>query len=330
MQFDDFMTVNEFKLEGYPTGDAADWKARYAPVIESEHGEPVDEAALTAIVVTWEGSAPHLRECLEAIERAKESFSGTLEVIIVDNAAPATLRDELSGLWDRWIRFQYNLRLSPARNLGVILASAPIVAFVDDDGLVAQDYFAKGLPYFDDPSIVAIRGRVVARDHPYFTTLAKHYDRGEEPIEEALVTEGASFLRRDAYIEAGGFPDEVTGHEGIALSYRLKRSNDEGRTIYAPDVVLHHDFLDSWRAFVKKVVGYEKSEQNYHEYSPDVAAFMDEYLTRSFPHRKLGLRKTLARTGLRTLRTALQKGARLKFRADRLIEEIQGKERGRS
>ena len=304
-------------LNGYPTGDAADWRARYEPVIERELGEPVEDAVFTAVVVTWEGGAASMGDCLSAIARAAENFDQPVEVLVVDNAAPTQLADELAGLWDRWVRFEKNLQLSPARNLGVVLASADIVGFVDDDGLVADDYFTNALPYFDDPDVVAIRGRVAPREHPYFTTLAIHYDRGTSPVDDALVTEGASFVRRQSYVDAGGFPDEIMGHEGIALSYRLQNTRPDGRTLYVPDVVLHHDYLDSWQAFFKKVTGYSDSAQQFTHRSPEVARFMKEFFARSYPRRKLTIKEELARTGLRALRTALRGGVKLKSLIDK-------------
>lgn len=305
----------DHQLTDYPTGGPEDWRGRYEPVIEDDRGDGIDGAAITAVIVTWVGGADDLDGSLRSIRSAAERLAEPVEILVVDNGTPTQLADELDDLWDRWIRFGQNLNPSPARNLGVATASADIVAFVDDDGHVAPDYFRAALRYFDDPDVVAIRGRVTALEHPYFTTLATHYDRGPNPVEDALVTEGASFVRRDALIDAGGFPDELLGHEGIALTCRLQRSAGGGRILYVPDVVLRHDYLESWKSFFTKQLRYAENEAAVDDRSPEVAEFMKEYFNRSFPRRNLPPHKLTARTLLRALRAVLQGGARLFHRA---------------
>ncbi len=307
--------MNNHRLQGTPTGGAAGFRSRYEPLVESEHGQGLPDAAVTAVVVTWEGSAPHLADCLQAVAEAVARASRPVEVLVMDNHGPPTLREDLTGLWHRWIRYNNNLGLNPARNLGVARATAEVIAFIDDDGLVAPDFFDAGLAYFDDPGVQAVRGRVVAREHPYFSSLATHYDRGPEPLDDALVTEGASMVRRQAYLDADGLSDEVVGHEGIELTCRLLSQTDDARVLYAPDMVLHHDYLTSWRAFFRKCWTFGRSEGEAPRRDPEVARFMEEYFQRRFPRPRLPLHRRVARRGLMTLRSVVTTGGLLAARA---------------
>ena len=301
------------ELTGYPGGDAGDWKKRYRAFVDERRGEPVAEATVTAVVVTWAGSQG-VEDCLRSLRRAQNALDQQAEIIVVDNGAGPQLAEATKHNWDRWIRFRSNLGPGPARNLGAAEAAGEFVAFVDDDGLVEPDYFVSALSYFNDPNLVALRGRVVAQDHPWFTLLATHYDRGPEPVEDALVTEGASVIRRRALIDAGGFPDAVIGHEGIELTYRLTRDVDRAKTLYVPDVVLRHDFLQSWNGFVAKCLSYAENEAAVQTRSPDIAQYMSDYFSRSYPSRPLGPGSGLIRIALQAMRSLLQTGGHLYYR----------------
>lgn len=268
--------------------------------------------AVSAVVVFWQQS-PAPGPCLQRLRQAGHLLEDALELVVVDNGCPADLSDALAGLWDRWIEVSHNLGPAGARNLGARAASAPIVAFVDDDGHVAEDYFARALPYFDDADVLGIRGRVQPRNHPLFAALATHYDRGARPLEDALITEGASLVRRDAFLQCGGFPEGVDGHEGIELTHRLSVHHPRGTTLYAPDVVLRHDYVNGWGEFVAKSMRHARNETELQRRDEEAARFLDDYFQRSFPTRLTAL-QWLSRQGLRAVRFVLQTIARLRAR----------------
>ena len=51
--------------------------------------------------------------------------------------------------------------LSHARNRGMSVASAPLVAFIDDDAIPATDWLERLTAAFEDPDIAAATGRCV-------------------------------------------------------------------------------------------------------------------------------------------------------------------------
>ena len=265
---------------------------------------------VSVVVVFWAQSSP-FGTCLQKLRQAGHRIDDALEVIVVDNGCGTDLADRLRGLWDRWIEVSANVGPARARNLGARAAQAPIVAFVDDDGHVERDYFARALDYFQDPQVLGIRGRVQPRNHPFLSALATHYDRGSTPIPDALITEGACLVRRCAFLEAEGFPEGVNGHEGIELTYRLLSNSPRGTTLYAPDVLLSHDYVDGLREFVAKSVRHAHNEVDLHSRDPEAADFLRDYFSQTFPRRALPPLHALARHGLRLLRFVLQSAARL-------------------
>ena len=296
---------------GYPTGDAAAWRARYQPFVATRlvHAQPA-APRVSVVLVAW--NTPRLVvPCLEAIRRQQGFGRDDLEVILVDNGGLAPARAAFPGLVDLELRLTHNVRLCPARNLGVAEARAPLVAFLDDDGLIEPDYLQRALPYFTDPTVAAVRSRIVWRAHRYFTLLASHYDRGPQPVADCLVTEGSSLVRRDRFLEVGGFAEELAGHEGIDLTFRLQAQHPETKVLYAPDVVMRHDYVDSWAKFFRKSSQYSHIDQTVAGRGPELAAFLRGYFGRRFATHPRRLDERLALLLLRGLQRGVQRTARL-------------------
>ena len=297
------------ELDSYPSGDSAAWIRRYDPLVDEivRHRDVVDPE-ISVVVVAW-NAAEFLVGCLEHLRDQVGLRDGALEILLVDNGGNTSIRAALVDLVDVEVRMRGNAHLCRARNLGVALARGQIINFIDDDGLVERDYMRNALRYFEDPDVVAIRSRIVAKNHPLFTTLATHYSRGIETVDDCLVTEGSSFLRREPYIEVGGFGEDMSGHEGIDLTYRLLHAAKGARGVYAPDVVMHHDYIDTWQKFWKKNWRYAGVNERTQARSPELSSFMDEYFARSFPKAALNPRERVAQEALKAARTLMRLGS---------------------
>ncbi len=306
MQFDEILA----QLDDYPAGSREDWLERYDPIVDEviTHRE-LAAPRVSAVVVAWNAS-DYLIECIDHLRDQVGVGREDVEIIVVDNTGNDAIRDQVAERADIEVRMRGNAHLCRARNVGVALAGAEVIAFIDDDGLVECDYFRNGLRYFEDDEFVAIRTRIVAKEHPYFTTLATHYSRGPDVVDDCLVTEGSSFVRTEPYIAVGGFAEDMSGHEGIDLTFRLLR-HAQMRVVYVPDVVMHHDYIHTWQKFARKNWRYAGVDDRTHERDPELSAFMDEYFSRSFDRARLTIDEKVAREGLKFLRTAMKVGATL-------------------
>lgn len=284
-----------------------DWQARYQPFVQQVlrlRARP--NARWSFVVVAWR--ADHaLLGCLDRILRQDGLEREDIQLIVVDNGELTVSQRALTARADVLITMQLNVGCSTGRNVGAAYATAPLLSFIDDDGLIGRDYAACAARYFDDPAICALRGRVIPKAHPYFNTLAGHYDRGPQPIEECLTAEGTIAIRRTVYMEAGGFPEGMVGHEGLHLSFNILRAHPDAKILYAPDVTLAHDYMQSWKHFYKKSMRYAEINNRAAVRDPALAAFLQQQLSRKFPrpvhpidHKAarvvlLALRKTLVR-----------------------------------
>ena len=205
------------------------------------------------------------------------------------------------------IRMAGNAHLCRARNLGIAFANASVGNFVDDDGLVRTDYIKQGLKYFNDDRIASVRTRIEALNHRYFTTVADHYSWGSDVVEDYLMTEGSMFIRRDIFIDVGGFCEALYGGEGIDLTYRILKTNPNVKIFYIPDAVLKHDFVDSWKKFVIKNWRYTPTNLQIDGIDPDFTRFRKEYPPPDFIRNPLQLDEQIAYSLLVLIRKIIWK-----------------------
>jgi GT2 family glycosyltransferase len=203
---------------------------------------------LAVIIVTYQRPSALFR-LLESV-MAQSIPRETYEVCVVDNGGDVPQGGQCV---DHWVRPSENVGASAGRNLGVAATSAPLLLFLDDDGVVADGTFAAACGAFEqDPTLIAARGRVLPLKHPIYSSIASHYDRGLKSCDDWLVVEGMTAILRNAYREVGGYNPEMFGHEGIELSLRLAERYPEGRIRYLPDMVLRHDFVGSFAELWRK------------------------------------------------------------------------------
>jgi glycosyltransferase involved in cell wall biosynthesis len=295
------------------------WQDRTARLLlERRVLREIPSPALTVAVIAYRSPDATL-DCLRAIQRACERASIPVERLLADCGGNERFGGALRGLADTELRLEPDLSLNAARNVVLAYSAAPLIMLIDDDGLLEPDAVVAMLRHFDDPAVVAARGRIRFKEQRYFTTLATHYDRGRDVIDDTLATEGHMAIRRDAAIEAGGFDERLFGHEGLELTYRLLRGAPGARVIYAPDVVMRHDFVRGFQHFYRKSVAYHGLRDAVvalHADDPGFVAFADADNRRVRPGPRLRPDEWLARTGLRALQGALGLVTRFRSRGN--------------
>jgi glycosyltransferase involved in cell wall biosynthesis len=291
------------------------WRARYAhEVRDLVVHRLVPSPKLTIIVVSYR-PREYLIECLEHL-RAQTARDVPYEILLADSGGLEHLRARTASLCDIDLRLRDGISLNEARNAAMSWARGEYVAIVDDDGLVAPTFVEVICRIFGDARIAAMRGRIVAKEHPYFCTLAGHYDRGDEMIEDALLTEGHMAIRRRVYLLSGGFPDKLFGHEGIYLAYRIDKTFPHMCVVYAPDLVMRHDYMDGMRKLIAKSRKFTTiaDEVTSVDRSEDFKRYLEAFMARRMPARPLTLDRKIARSALRAIRFAVERAPAWAFK----------------
>lgn len=119
-------------------------------------------------------------------------------------------------------------------------------------------------------------------------------------------------IRRSQFLAAGGFNETLSGNEGVDLTFRLKRLDPEAKTLYVPDVVMRHDFVNSWTKFKAKFSRYANIDSTLARLDPGLKGFLAEYLAETKPQRHMRLDERIARYLLSSLKRKLQRRTKKK------------------
>jgi len=130
-----------------------------------QRAEPHAELPAMSVVVCTRDRPADLAICLDALSSMK--YAGEIECIVVDNA-PTT--DAVAALVrDRYPDVRYVREDRPgldwARNRGIVEASHDVIAFTDDDAIVASDWATQiGRRFAEDAQAMAVTGLVVPHE----------------------------------------------------------------------------------------------------------------------------------------------------------------------
>ncbi|MBV7295640.1 glycosyltransferase family 2 protein [Corynebacterium sp. TAE3-ERU12] len=246
---------------GYVTGRAG-----------SPHS-PAPSCAVSVVLCT-----DNRADTLPAAVAAILSNEGDFELVVVDNSAAGDL--SFTDPRVRVVRAPVR-GLSRARNVGISAARGRIIAFTDDDTIVAPDWVAQlcgGFGAADD--IVCVTGRTVAFDtsteiHRWFEeavgfdkgTTARVWRLGDRDVPPLYPFPAGCFgsgnnmaFRAEVFAELGGFAEELgagrgtRGGEDLDMFRRIILAG--GAIGYVPAACARHHHRDTFPALKDQMFGY--------------------------------------------------------------------------
>lgn len=157
-----------------------------------------------------------------------------------------------------------------AKNQGARAAEGEVVGFVDaDEKEVNKEFFEKSLRHFQDREVVAVLTRLEVLPS---TAFRKWYLSMRSSTFSKLAESGIygpsfsfTFIRRDLFLELGGFPSTGAG-EDDALNLKLRKylnSHPSKRWVYEPGAVRFDGSALTFQEYFRQSVWYGKSALPY-------------------------------------------------------------------
>lgn len=211
--------------------------------------------ALVSVVICTYNRCESLNRCLESLAQMRSPRDADWELLIVDNNSTDATRDVCEAWRHRLtVPFEYVFEetqgTGAARNKGIQAARGNIVAFTDDDCLVAPDWLENIVREFDgNPRLSGLGGRseqADARD----ATLALRMSEERRVLCSATAALGFipgcnMAFRRELLADIGGFDPffgagaRFPGAEDTDFLYRAFKRG--ARLLYAPNVRVIHN-----------------------------------------------------------------------------------------
>ncbi|MEO3473775.1 glycosyltransferase [Roseomonas sp. CAU 1739] len=174
------------------------------------------------------------------------------EVVLMDNVSS----DNLSAVAERarrdlgltviFTRMDSDHGPAPARNRGVEMARAPVIAFTDSDCRPEPGWLEAGLAPFADPSVALVTGPVLPKDGQRITVTSKLTFMVE--TEHPSFPNANAFYRRDVFLAFGGFDTALSFDDPFGrstecadtdLAWRIIKSGHARR--FVPEARMRHE-----------------------------------------------------------------------------------------
>ena len=235
-----------------------------------------------------------LYKALQSIEN--QTSIPTNVIIVDDSSSPAITLPSLNFTFSiTLIRNNYNKGASSSRNIGVNASSEKYIAFLDSDDLWLTDKLEKQykLAELSQADLVYCDHKIVSPTGQFYSSQKELYTQDIlENLLDFWVPPNTSTLlfRRSAFLEIGGFDENLGTCEDHDLWFRVAQSNLKVNCVREPlSVFFHHSQERLSFNFDKRLSGIEKFLDNQKE------IFL---LTKGYKSLKIFSRKYYARVFL--------------------------------
>ncbi|MBX7244973.1 MAG: glycosyltransferase [Candidatus Sumerlaeaceae bacterium] len=214
-----------------------------------------------SVVIPFYNRRDEVCRCVESVLAQTLPNGQTFEVIAVDNGSTDNSAAALS---------KYGIRVEPcsrrgpaaARNAGVARAGASIVAMIDSDCVADPGWLAALIAPFSHPDVLCTGGHIEGFDHTrgvaFFAHVAGILDQeklfnGVFCFPPFFATANAAF-RREAFLRAGGFDEELLVGEDADLIWRVLDLG--GRMALCKTASVRHKFRNTFDGFWRQALEY--------------------------------------------------------------------------
>ena len=159
-------------------------------------------------------------EC--ALNSVLSQLNSDSEVVVVDDGSTDGTSRLISEINDSRIKYFYqeNAGVCKARNHGAFRSSGDYLLFLDSDDNMEPGYLDEMRNSFSGNDILFIGASIFSEGKIKKTVLpSKPYG---EPSETGLFLAGTFAVKREIFIESGGYDEFLTYAENTELSFRIK------------------------------------------------------------------------------------------------------------
>ncbi|NOX97922.1 MAG: glycosyltransferase [Nitrospirae bacterium] len=222
---------------------------------QKDMGGPGETAPgpIISIIITTKNEEHNIANCLESIKRQTYPRDN-IEIISVDNDSTDRTKEIASRYTDKV--YNFGPERSAQRNFGVKQATGKYLLYLDADMILSEDVIKEGIEKCENEGNVAlyIPERIVGKG---FWVKVRDFERG---FYNATVIDCVRFVRRDKFLELGGFDENLTGPEDWDFDRRIRRV---GKVDIVNSPIYHNEEDFNLKKYLDKKNYYSQSFDKY-------------------------------------------------------------------
>ena len=256
-------------------------------------------ADLSVIVCSLNG-ATGVDRVLRALRA--QTIADRLQVVVVDDGSTDNTSEVASRHVVTLVRHLVNRGLAAARNSGIAAATAPIVAFLDDDCEPEPAWAETLLLGYDDPEVLGVGGLIEVAGPDSFNVRYLRRHNPLEPLEVELMSSSGLLFRLGLYLKRqwappvlpcasevyalvganmsfrresleaiGGFDERFSfGAEELEACLRLRDAFPDRRFTVIPGADVRHHYEPGLRDSLRRSRAYGRGSARLHHVRPTV------------------------------------------------------------
>ncbi|HPN96157.1 MAG TPA: glycosyltransferase [Candidatus Moranbacteria bacterium] len=212
------------------------------------------ERPLVSVIITTRNEEKNIGNCLESIKKQKYPTE-LLEIIVVDNNSEDKTKETALKYTDKF--FNKGPERSAQRNYGVEKSSGEYFIYLDADMVMNENVIDHSIEKIkSNPEIVALYITEIVTGKKFWSKVR----RFERSFYDGTVIDCVRFIKKDKFLEVGGFDEKLTGPEDWDLDKKLRNI---GKTVLLKTPIYHNEAEFNIRKYLSKKGYYA---QNFNAY----------------------------------------------------------------
>lgn len=223
---------------------------------------------LISIIITTKNEEQNIENCLESI-KAQNYPQDKIEMIVVDNDSTDKTKEIASRYTDKV--YNFGPERSSQRNFGVKQTSGKYILYLDADMILSENVISECVKKCEQEGCIALyiperivnlssnnlRNQNLNLCNQSFWIKVRDFERS---FYNATLIDCVRFVRKDEFLEIGGFDEQLTGPEDWDFDRRIGAIGKAG-IINAP--IYHNEGGFNLKKYINKKFYYAKFFDKY-------------------------------------------------------------------